>query len=144
MPYGKLMNNSENDTVMKEKKNNRLKWLTVRVSEAEYAAIQKQFQQTTERKLSNYARNILLGKPMIAEVRDASLQEVISILIRMQKDFNGVANNYNQMVHKLHISDTKAELKAWIDLYEREKVKLFSHIENINDYVKKTSKKWLL
>lgn len=144
MPYGKLMNNSENDTVMKEKKNNRLKWLTVRVSEAEYAAIQKQFQQTTERKLSSYARNILLGKPMIAEVRDASLQEVISILIRMQKDFNGVANNYNQMVHKLHISDTKAELKAWIDLYEREKVKLFFHMETINDYVNKTSKKWLL
>ncbi|OJV50961.1 MAG: hypothetical protein BGO31_10870 [Bacteroidetes bacterium 43-16] len=128
---------------MKEEKNNRLKWLTVRVSEPEYAAIQKQFKQTTERKLSVYVRKILLGKPMIAEVRDASLQEIIFVLIRMQKDLNGIANNYNQMVHKLHISDTKAELKAWINLYEKEKKILNLHIETISEYVKKTSQKWL-
>lgn len=128
---------------MKEEKNNRLKWLTVRVSESEYAAIQKQFQQTKERKLSVYVRNILLGKPMIKEVRNTSLQEVIAVLIRMQKDLNGIANNYNQMVHRLHISNTKAELKAWIDLYEREKKKLFFDIELISDYIRKTSEKWL-
>lgn len=135
--------NSEKDIVMKEEKNNRLKWLTVRVSEAEHAAIQKQFQQTTERKLSAYVRKILLGKPMIADVRDASLQEIISVLIRMQKDLNGIGNNYNQMVHKLHISDTKSQLKAWIDLYEKEKKTLFFHIETISEYLKKTSQKWL-
>ncbi len=135
--------NSENDRVMKEEKNNRLKWLTVRVSEPEHAAIQKQFKQTTERKLSAYVRKILLGKPMIKEVRNASLQEVIAVLARMQKDLNGLTNNYNQMVHKLHISDTKAELKAWIDLYEKEKKILFFQIETISGYIAKSSEKWL-
>ena len=128
---------------MKEKQNNRLKWLTVRVSEAEYAAIQKQFQQTTERKLSAYVRKILLGKPMIKEVRNASLQEVIAVLARMQKDLNGLTNNYNQMVHRLHISDTKAELKSWVELYEKEKKSLFFHIETLSSYIEKTSERWL-
>lgn len=128
---------------MKEDENNRLKWLTVRVSEKEYAAIQKQFQQTTERKLSAYVRKILLGKPMIKEVRNASLQEIVAVLAKMQKDLNGLANNYNQMVHKLHITDTKAELKAWIEQYEREKKILYFHIETISSYIGKTSEKWL-
>ncbi|CDT07410.1 Mobilization protein [Sphingobacterium sp. PM2-P1-29] len=128
---------------MKEKQNNRLKWLTVRVSEAEYAAIQKQFKQTTERKLSAYVRKILLGKPMIKEVRNASLQEIIAVLARMQKDLNGLTNNYNQMIHKLHITDTKTELKAWIERYEKEKQMLFLHIETISSYIGKTSEKWL-
>lgn len=122
---------------------NRSKWLTVRVSSAEYQAIQKQFQQTTERKLSAYARKILLGQPMIKEVRNASLQEVIAVLVRMQKDLNGIGNNYNQMVHRLHISDTKAELKVWIERYEKEKKILFFHIETISGYIKKSAEKWL-
>lgn len=123
--------------------NRKNKWITVRLSEEDYNFIRKQFQQTTERKLSAYARKILLGKPMIKEVRNASLQEIITIMVRMQKDLNGVTNNYNQMVHRLHITDTRAEIKAWIDLYEKEKNTLFSIIETISGYIGKTCEKWL-
>lgn len=123
--------------------NRKDKWLTVRISEVEYNLIKKQFQKTTERKLSAYARKILLGEPMVKVVRNASLQDIVIVLSRMQKDLNGLTNNYNQMVHKLHISDTKAELLAWIQLYEKEKKLLFLQIDIISAYIKKSGKLWL-
>lgn len=129
---------------MKEEQINKTKWITVRVSEKEYTAIQKLFKGTTERKFSSYLRNVLLQRPMIKEVRNTSLQEVITVLIRMQKDLNGLTNNYNQMVRRLHISDTKAELRQWIESYEQEKSALFNQVESIELYIKKTSDLWLL
>jgi len=128
---------------MKGQRNIRNKWLTVRVSEAEYKCIKVNFEKTTERKLSTYARKVLLGEPLVKEVRDASLQEVIVVLSRLQQDLNGLSNNFNQMVRKLHISDTQSQLKAWVEMYEKEKQLLFLQIETINVFIKKSAEKWL-
>ncbi len=51
-----------NDTVMSEKNSNRTKWMHLRLKPEEYAKIQKQFSKSTCRKLSDYARKILLDK----------------------------------------------------------------------------------
>ncbi|OJV54194.1 MAG: hypothetical protein BGO31_12630 [Bacteroidetes bacterium 43-16] len=128
---------------MKEEQTNRTKWITVRVSEKEYTAVQKLFEGTTERKFSTYLRKVLLKQPLIKEVRNASLHEVITVLIRMQKDLNGLTNNYNQMVRKLHISDTRSELLAWIKSYETERERLFFQVETIEAYIRKTADLWL-
>ena len=128
---------------MNGQKNIRNKWLTVRVSEEEYKSVKGNFESTTERKLSTYARKVLLGKPLVKEVRDASLQEVIVVLSKLQQDLNGLSNNFNQMVRKLHISDTQSQLKAWVEMYEKEKQLLFLQVEAINVFIKKSAEKWL-
>ncbi|MGN6342293.1 MAG: plasmid mobilization protein [Ginsengibacter sp.] len=48
---------------MNEQKNLRNKWLHLRVSEAEYKKIKNGFSKSTKRKISEYIRSILLGKP---------------------------------------------------------------------------------
>lgn len=55
---------------MSEENNNRTKWLHLRLKPDEYKKINRQFSKTTCRKLSDYARKMLLGKPMIATSRD--------------------------------------------------------------------------
>src|SRR3546814_2566990 len=71
---------------------------------------------------------------MIARTRDESLKDIIVVLTRLQKDLNGVGNNYNQMLHKLHIMDEYEEIKAWVISYELEKRSLFESIERSEEH----------
>lgn len=128
---------------MEGNKNIKNRWLHIRLDEAEHRLISEQFSRTTETHLSKFARKILLGKPMIARTRDESLKDIISILSSLQKDLNGIGNNYNQMVHRLHIYDKQSDIKSWVDKYEKEKEKLFGDIEKIKVFIAKTSEKWL-
>lgn len=128
---------------MEGNKNLKNKWLHVRFDEGEHKRLMVQFSRTTETHLSKYARKILLGKPMIGRTRDESLKDIITLLSRLQKDLNGIGNNYNQMVHKLHITDNFPEVRAWIITYEIEKEALFESIDTIKKFVAKTSEKWL-
>ncbi|HEY9560590.1 MAG TPA: plasmid mobilization relaxosome protein MobC [Anseongella sp.] len=128
---------------MEKTKNIKNKWLHLRLDEAEHRQLVKQFSRTTETHLSKYARKILLGKPMIARTRDESLKDIIVVLTRLQKDLNGVGNNYNQMLHKLHIMDEYEEIKAWVISYELEKRSLFESIEIMKGFIAKTSERWL-
>lgn len=128
---------------MERKKNIRNKWLHLRLDEAEHQQLINQFNSTTERHLSQYARKILLGKPMIKMVKDTGLQDIQAVLFKMQKDLNGIGNNYNQMLHRLHLSDTCSEVRIWVKKYEIEKKTLFEAIKTIKEYLGKTSQKWL-
>lgn len=119
------------------------KWLHLRLDEAEYKLMISQFKKTTEPHLSKYARKILLGKPMIGRTRDESLHDIIIALNALQKDLNGIGNNYNQMLHKLHMTDSKSEVKAWLIQYELEKKVLFESVNSIKSFITETAKLWL-
>lgn len=129
---------------MEEKKILKDKWLHIRLDTKEHAALLKQYKHTTEPHLSKYARNILLGKPMIKAVRNESFQEIIVTLTRLQKDLNGLTNNYNQMVHKLHTLRKVPEFVVWVATYEKERLKLFESIAVMRDYISQSAEKWLL
>ena len=61
-----------------EKKQTRNHWLHLRLYEVEKTQIHKAFLKTTQRKVSDYARKILLGKPMIATYRNASIDGLMN------------------------------------------------------------------
>lgn len=128
---------------MEKDKKIRDKWLHIRLNVEEYDQLNKQFQQTSERKLSAYSRKILLGKPMIKEVRNASLQEVLATLINLQNDLNGIANNYNQMVKKLHTTHTDLGVRLWVRSCEKQWDLVARQINEVSVYVSKTGEKWL-
>lgn len=128
---------------MKEEKNNRNKWLHLRLTQKEYDQIHSEFSKTTCKKLSDYARNILLGKPMIASFKNQSLDDITAVLFKLRKDLNGAANNFNQAVHELHTLSKISEFKGWLTTYESDKKSLFEKIEVIKNYIDKTAEKWL-
>src|SRR5687768_6878392 len=99
---------------MKEKSKLRNQWLTIRVSLEEYNKIEKISNTTTSQSISEYARAVLLKKPVIVKYRNVSLDEILSEMIRLKNELNAIGNNYNQAVHKLHKLDKIPEIKTWI------------------------------
>lgn len=128
---------------MRKDKENRTKWLHVRLTEQEFEILKRRFSKTTQRKLSGYARDILLGKPMIAAYRNQSLQDIMAELSLLRKDLNGIANNFNQAVRKLHVSDTTNDIRAWVQNHEGVGAELLKYIRELHGFINKTAEKWL-
>ncbi|EHQ27050.1 plasmid mobilization protein [Mucilaginibacter paludis] len=128
---------------MKDQKTNRNKWLHVRLTEEEYQAIQDRFKKTTCRKLSEYTRKVVLAKPITTTFRNASLDDFMAEMIRLRGELNSIGVNFNQSVHKLHMSDTAAQIQSWILKQEVEKKILFNKIDEIKLGIKKIAETWL-
>ncbi|WP_316835057.1 plasmid mobilization protein [Pedobacter nutrimenti] len=127
---------------MKEK-NNRTKRVHLRLTEAEFLQLDKYFKSTTERRISNYIRSVLLQKPLYKGVVNESLKDIMATLFELRKDFNGIANNLNQVVHKLHTLDRYPDIKAWTLLFEMDRKALQKSMEEMRLYINKTAEKWL-
>jgi MobC-like protein len=128
---------------MSEQNNNRTRWLHLRLTPDEFEKIHRQFSKTTCRKLSDYARKILLGKPLIATTRNQSLDDFMAEAIRLRNDLNGIGNNFNQAVKKLHTLNQIPEFRHWIITYEIEKQILFNKMDVIKNHIQKIGEKWL-
>ncbi len=128
---------------MSEKNSNRTKWLHLRLKPEEYAKIHKQFSKTTCRKLSDYARKILLDKPVTATYRNQSLDDYMTEMMMLKNDLNSIGNNFNQAVKKLHTLRQITEFKNWIITYELEKQILFNKVDQIKNHIRKIGEKWL-
>lgn len=128
---------------MEEENKNRTRWLHLRLTSSEYETLQKQFKKSTCRKLSEYARKNLLQKPVVLKYRNESLDELMHELILLRKDLNGIGNNFNQAVKKLHTLVQISEFKHWIMVYEIEKKILFNSINQVKKHIENLSKKWL-
>ncbi len=128
---------------MEDAKINRTKILNLRLTATEYNKLQQRFKKTTQRKFSDFARAMLMGKPQIEGYRDLSMDAMMTEFSALRKDLNGIANNVNQVVHKLHITDDPSQFPAWLKHYESEHVKLLETMESIRLQVNKIAGKWL-
>jgi hypothetical protein len=127
---------------MKEQ-NNRTKWLHLRLTPDEYQKIMKEFNKSTCRKLSDYARKNLLQKPIVNTYRNQSLDDFMAEMIRLRGELNAIGNNFNQAVKKLHTLQQIAEFKHWLTSYELEKKILFNKMDEIKKYIQKFAESWL-
>lgn len=129
--------------MMEEQNKNRSRWLHLRLTDSEFDKLQKGFQKSTCPKLSDFARKNLLQKPVVMKYRNESVDELIAELILLRKDLNGIGNNFNQAVKKLHTLVQISEFKEWIMRYDPEKKVLFDCIEQIKKHIGKLAEKWL-
>ncbi len=127
---------------MKEQ-NNRTKWLHLRLTPDEYQKIIREFNKSTCRKLSDYARKNLLQKPIVSTYRNQSLDDFMAEMIRLRAELNAIGNNYNQAVKKLHTLHQIADFKHWFISYELEKKILFNKVDEIKKHIQKFAESWL-
>ena len=99
---------------MEEKKSKTKSWISFRVKPKEYDLIYSLFAKTTCRKPSEYARNILLQKPVTVKFRNESANDFLAEMIGLKNELNAIGHNYNQSVKRLHTMDRIPEVKAWI------------------------------
>lgn len=116
---------------MKEQNKTPKNWISFRVKPEEYQVIYRHFEITTCRKLSEYARRVLLEKPVTVNYRNQSADEILSAMYQVKNELNAIGNNFNQAVHKLHTLDTVPEIKVWAMLNESSKQALLHKVEEI-------------
>lgn len=128
---------------MSEINDNKTKWLHLRLSEAEFQKLRSLFNNTTCRKLSEYARKKLLDKPVVITTRNKSIDDLMSELVSLRTELNNIGNNLNQAVKKLHTTYKIPEFKQWLLGFEIDKKTLSNKLEAIKSLIKKLVEQWL-
>jgi len=129
--------------VMKETKQIRSKWLTIRLNEDEEKKLYKLYRRTASNSISEYARAILLQEPVTILYRNQSADDFLTEMLLLKNELNAIGNNFNQAVHKLHTLDHFSEIKTWALMNENSK-KLFMHkVEEIKEKMNQIYYQWL-
>src|SRR4051812_23909498 len=128
---------------MSETKNNLSKWLHIRLKEEDYNKINNKFSKSTCRKLSEYARCVLLDKVVTVNQRNQSLDDFMTEMMRLRNELNAIGNNFNQAVKKLHSLNQLTEFKTWLIVNENIQKTLVEKVEEIKSKINQISDKWL-
>ena len=121
----------------------RTKWLHIRLTIQEQQKIMKKFDKTTCRKLSDFARKVLLDKAVTVNVRNQSLDDFMAELIALKAELNAIGNNYNQVVKRLHTLDHISEIKSWLVLHESARKILLNKVDQIKTKIASINDLWL-
>lgn len=128
---------------MKRENSNRTRIVGLRFTPEEYTKIEKKWKASTCRKLSDYIRRHLFEKSINTIYRNQSLDDMVHEMVQLFKQLNGIGNNFNQAVKKLHTLNQIPEFKVWIISAELDKKILFDKIDEIKNYIRQISEKWL-
>lgn len=128
---------------MSDTKNNLSKWLHIRLKEEDYNKIKSRFSKSTCRKLSDYARRVLLDKVITINQRNQSLDDFMTEMIKLRNELNAIGNNVNQSVKKLHTLSQLPDFKSWLLLNENNQKILLEKVEEIKLKINQFSDKWL-
>jgi len=118
------------------------KWLHIRLNETEFKTISSHHKKTICKELSDYARRVLLRKPVTIRYRNQSADEILAEMIRLKNELNAIGNNFNQAVHKLHTLDTTPEVKLWVLMSENQRATLLKKTEEIKERMNAIYKQW--
>ncbi|MFH6943364.1 plasmid mobilization protein [Flavobacterium sp.] len=129
--------------MMKRENSNRTRIVGLRFTPEEYEKIEKKWKASTCRKLSDYIRRHLFGKSINTTYRNQSLDDMIHEMTQLFRQLNGIGNNFNQAVKKLHTLNQIPEFKVWIISAELDKKILFDKMDEIKNYIQKISERWL-
>lgn len=87
---------------MAVKEEKRSKWIKIRLTPSEQKMLERKYKKTTSRCLSEFARALLMGKPVTLLSRDKSMDEVLEQLLLLRRELNAVGNNLNQAVRNIN------------------------------------------
>lgn len=128
---------------MTDSKNNLTKRIHIRLKQSDFNAIQKRFASSTCRKLSEYARDVLLNKTITVKQRNQSLDDFMTEMIMLRNELNKIGNNFNQSVKKMHTLNQIHEFKTWLILNENDKKIIVEKINEIKLKINQISEAWL-
>lgn len=127
---------------MKKTEENRSRRLTFRLKPEEYSLIEERFKSTMCQKISEYSRNVLLGKPIVVNYRDHAMDEMLEELIIRRKELQAIGINFNQAVQKLNSATGMPEADVWQLVVNILTDKLEPSIREIKDKIVQYSDIW--
>lgn len=134
---------SNNHTMKKQANEVRNIILKIRLNDAEWKLVKKHQQKSTEQNLSSYVRTLALQRPVLINYRNQSADDFLKDMLLLKKELNGIGNNYNQAVHKLHMLEKIPEFRTWIANNENLHRLLISKVEEIKIRMNQLYDEWL-
>ena len=125
------------------KPENRTLVIKLRISPSEKEILNKFRALSTERSLSNYLRKLGLRKPITIRYRNDSADDFLRDMTELNKQLSGIANNFNQAVHKLHTLDRIPEFRAWILEQQQQHKQIIRSIDQIRLRINQLYEQWL-
>ncbi len=123
-----------------EKRNRRI---TLRLTHAEFGSIEQKWRKTTIRKISDYMRNLLFGKPVVSTYRNQSIDDLMAEMALLRLELNRIGVNFNQSVKKLHVLHKTPEFLRWLTTHEVEKRTMLNKLDEIKNHIQKMVEIWL-
>lgn len=128
---------------MEQEQTNRSRIIGLRLTPKEYEQVEKKWKASTCRKLSDYVRRSIFEKPIVTTYRNQSFDDFMAEAIKLRNELNGIGNNFNQAVKKLHTLHQIPEFRDWLIGYELEKKVLLNKVDEIKNHIQKIGEKWL-
>jgi hypothetical protein len=128
---------------MSEAEEKRTKWLHIRLRPDEYRKIQALRSKSLSPKMSDYARRVILNKPVTIRQRNQSMDEFMTEMIKLRAELSAIGNNFNQAVHKLHLLKNVNDLKIWVLMNETTKMALMEKVDEIKNRINQFADQWL-
>ena len=92
--------------------------------------------------MSEYARKVLLNKPVVVKYRNESVHELLSAMISVKNELNLIGKNFNQAVKKLHTLNQISEFKLWLIMHEPNIKIGLQKIEEIKSKMNQLYEQW--
>ncbi len=128
---------------MKSEKVNLTRKVTIRFKPDEYNKVNLSFKRTTKKKLSEYIRYVLLEKPVTVYMRNQSIDELMTELVRLRNELSAIGSNFNQLVKRLHTASHFQEIKTLTQAAETDQKQFLEKSTEINLKIAEMSDKWL-
>lgn len=117
--------------------------LKIRINPQEQKLIEQHRQNSTEKTISNYIRKLAMQKPVTIRYRNESADDFLHEMMELKKQLNGIGNNFNQAVHKLHSLDRIPEFREWIQEQQHTHKHLSHSIDQIRNRINQLYEQWL-
>ena len=112
------------------------------MTEEEYKALEALHRQSTCSSLSEYARRIVLGKPIVLRYHNQSLDDFMTGMLPLSRELKAISGNLNRAVRQLNTLRHLPDIQQWILLNEQDKTRLTKHIETISTNIEKAYQLW--
>lgn len=128
--------------MVKIDENTRDKWLHIRLTDQELLTIKANFQKSVYENLSEFARRMLLQKPIVGRYRDTGIQELLKELVSLKRDLHGLATNYNQLAKKMNTA-SDLEINTHRNQVIGMEVIIADSLNSVRRFIDQTTVKWL-
>lgn len=129
-------------SMVKIDENTRDKWLHIRLTDQELLTIKANFQKSVYENLSEFARRMLLQKPIVGRYRDTGIQELLKELVSLKRDLHGLATNYNQLAKKMNTA-SDLEINTHRNQVIGMEVIIADSLNSVRRFIDQTTVKWL-
>ena len=129
--------------MVEKEHNNRTRTVLCRLTDTEYKLLEKRWKSSTAGKLSDYMRKKLFDKQIVKTYRNSSLDEFMGEMIKLRNVLNGMANNFNQVVKKLHVLNQANDFRTLLVNYELDKKILLNKVDEVKKNINKLADIWL-